>query len=177
MNIYEYTKYPWLVKEKVFIENAVKNRKKILGICLGAQLLADVLGGKVYRNKYKEIGWYRTKLYKDALEKNNYIGLPKEFMAFHWHGDTFSIPSGCSRFAYSEACDNQGFNYNEQAYGLQFHLESTPVSVKKLIMNCGDELIDDKYIQKADFMLSQKGYFPESNKIMRDLLNAIIADR
>ena len=96
MNIYEHKEFPWIVKEKVFIENAIKKKKKVLGICLGAQILADTLGGNVYRNKYKEIGWFNVKLSSDALKQKKSIGLPEEFMAFHWHGDTFSIPSGCT---------------------------------------------------------------------------------
>lgn len=171
MNIYEDKKYPWLVREKKFIEKAIKDNKIVLGICLGAQLIAEALGGLVQKNRYKEIGWFPVSLAQEVISKENSFSLSKEFMAFHWHGDTFSIPKGCTRLAFSDACENQAFEYNRSVLGLQFHLESSIDSVKKLITNCGDELIEGNYIQKPDHILSKDKFFEEILKSMNLLLN------
>ena len=90
MNIYEEREYPWLVEEKQFIEEVIKTGKVVLGICLGAQLIADVLGGKVRQNDYQEIGWFPVTKTSEANNSVFFKSLPDDFMAFHWHGDTFA---------------------------------------------------------------------------------------
>jgi GMP synthase-like glutamine amidotransferase len=111
MNIYEEEKYPWLREEKNFIAEAIAGKKIVLGICLGSQLIADVLGGNVSKNKYKEIGWFPVSLTADAKNSPVFSTLPRKFAAFHWHGDTFKIPPGAVRIAESEGCANQAFEY------------------------------------------------------------------
>ncbi len=175
MNIYEENKYPFLVPEKIFIEKAIAKNKKILGICLGAQLLAGVLGGKVTANKEKEIGWFNVEILEDAKNMKLFKNFPHEFSAFHWHGDTFDIPPGAVHIAGSEACRNQAFVYNERVAGLQFHLESTMENVKRLIKNCGDEIIEKKYIQNSEKMLSSKQNFNKINELMKTLLDNMAA--
>ncbi|MBI4388853.1 MAG: type 1 glutamine amidotransferase, partial [Nitrospinae bacterium] len=120
MNIYEEDRYPWLADEKRFIAQAVERKKVVLGICLGAQLLADVLGGKVVKNAHKEIGWFPVSLTGEGQRSAVTRNLPQRFPAFHWHGDTFHLPTGCERLAESEACANQAFAYQGRAVGLQF---------------------------------------------------------
>lgn len=173
MNIYEVDSYPWLSKEKRFIEKAIADNKIVLGICLGAQLIADVLGARVYRNNYKEIGWYLVSLTGEAKKSPIFRTLPDRFTAFHWHGDTFDLPPGALKVAESEGCANQGFEYNGRVIGLQFHLESSPESIKRLIRHCGDELVDGKYIQKPDEMLLQNDNFQEIKEIMNLTLDNI----
>lgn len=112
MNIYEYEKYPWLREEKVFIEEAISAGKAVLGICLGAQLIADVLKAEVFNNNYKEIGWFPVFIVKQEISETFLLkNVPEEFTAFHWHGDTFSLPEGAKHLFASEACKNQGFIY------------------------------------------------------------------
>ncbi len=137
MNIYDHDKYPWLARENGFIKAAIQGGKIVLGICLGAQLIADVLGGKVRRNSHKEIGWHKVSLTPAASRSKFFKVLPKEFTAFQWHDDTFTIPPGAMRTAWSEACANQTFECNK-AIGLQFHLESSRDSIDHLIENCSD---------------------------------------
>jgi GMP synthase-like glutamine amidotransferase len=173
MNVYEEKRYPWLVEEKKFVRKAIANKKIVLGICLGAQLIADVLGGRVYRNLYKEIGWYPVSLTKEAEKSSIFRVLPNRFIAFHWHGDTFDLPPGAIRTAESEGCVNQAFEYNERVIGLQFHLESSIESINRLIQNCGNEIVEGKYIQKPEEMLSQRNNLQEINKILIMLLNSI----
>jgi GMP synthase-like glutamine amidotransferase len=172
MNIYEESKYPWLAREKRFIRDAIASNKIVLGICLGGQLIADVLGGKVRRNLYKEIGWHPVKLTPEGQKSRIFSVLPNTFMAFHWHGDTFEIPPQALRAAESESCANQAFALGK-AIGLQFHLESSMDSVDHLIENCSNELVDGKYIQSQEEILSHVDRFQETNRLMALFLDTM----
>lgn len=154
MNIYEEEKYPWLVQEKNFIAEAIASKKIVLGVCLGAQLIADILDGKVTKNKYGEIGWFPVTLTREARNSSIFSSFPEKFMAFHWHGDTFKIPPGAKRIAESEGCAAQAFEYG-RAIGLQFHLDYSVESINLMFQNCGNEIVDGKYIQKPDEIVSQ----------------------
>jgi GMP synthase-like glutamine amidotransferase len=174
MNIYEEDLYPWLAREKKFIAEAIENNKIVLGICLGAQLISDVLGGKVYRNGQKEIGWFPVSLTPEAGNSTVFASLPPRFMAFHWHGDTFQLAPGATRIAHSDACAIQAFEANgERVIGLQFHLESSAESIRLLIDNCGDELSPAPYIQRAPEIVSAEHYLGEINDTMSALLDAV----
>ena len=172
MNIYEEEKYPWLRREKNFIAEAIANKKIVLGVCLGSQLIADVLGGRVTRNKYKEIGWFPVTFTREAKSSPIFRTLPNKFLAFHWHGDTFKIPPGATRIAESEVCANQAYDYG-RVIGLQFHLEYSVESINLMIQNCGDEIVDEKYIQKQDEIVSNYNNVPETNLILNLLLDNI----
>ena len=172
MNIYEEDKYPWLASEKRFIRDASASNKIVLGICLGGQLIADVLGGKVRRNLYKEIGWHPVKLTPEGQKSRIFGVLPNTFMAFHWHGDTFEIPPQALRAAESESCANQAFMLGKTV-GLQFHLESSMDSIDHLIKNCSDELVDGKYIQSQEEILSHIDRIPEMNRLMALFLDTM----
>lgn len=172
MNIYEEDSYPWLAGEKRFIQEAISGSKIVLGICLGGQLIADVLGGKVRRNLYKEIGWHPVKLTPEGRGSRIFNVLPDSFTAFHWHGDTFEIPPGALRAAESDGCSNQAFVLGK-AVGLQFHLESSMDSIDHLIKNCSDELVDGKYIQSPEEILSRADRFPEINGLMALFLDTM----
>lgn len=174
MNIYEEDKYLWLKKEKEFIKKAIESNKKVLGICLGAQLIADVLGAKVYKNPHKEIGWYPVKFSKDAQNIYLFNNLPEELSVIHWHGDTFNIPKESISIGSSEACKNQGFIYKNKVIGLQFHLETSVESLNNLIENCKDEIIKDKFIQTPEKMLLQKENFVELERNLYNFLDNLI---
>ena len=154
MNIYEEDQYPWLKKEKQFIEQAILQKKKVLGICLGAQLIADLLGGKVYKNSQKEIGWFPI----EVTEEGKKSPLVSSGIVFHWHGDTFHLPQGAVHLARSKACEHQAFIYDGRVLGLQFHMESTPESVRLLTEHCKNELIEGEFIQSETFILKQDHY-------------------
>ena len=174
MNVYEEKKYPWLTREKQLIEQAINGGKIVLGICLGAQLIADVLGSAVYKNRYKEIGWFPILLTPEAKESPVFKALPDErFIAFHWHGDTFDTPPGCIRMAESAGCLNQAFECNGRVIGLQFHLESSMESIRLLLQHCGDELVEGRYIQNAEDMLSHQIHLNKINQVMTVLLDNI----
>jgi GMP synthase-like glutamine amidotransferase len=170
MNIYEQDIYPWLAREKEFIFGAIAEGKIILGICLGAQLMADVLGGKVQRNEHREIGWFQVKLTPEARNSRIFRVLPEKFVAFHWHGDTFEIPPDAVRMAESLACKNQAFELGKSV-GLQFHLESSLDSIDHLIQNCADELTDGPYVQGPKELLAQRDRLPEIRSLMEIFLD------
>lgn len=172
MNIYEEEKYPWLKEEKSFIAEAIASKKIVLGVCLGAQLIADVLGGKVTKNKYREIGWFPVKLTKEAKKSSIFSTLPEKFTAFHWHGDTFKIPHGALKIAESDACSNQAFELG-RAIGLQFHLDYSKESINLMFKNCGNEIVEGKYIQKPDEILAQINNVQETQRLLNVLLDGI----
>lgn len=129
MSVHEHRAHPWLPVEKRFLAEAILARKPILGICLGAQLLADVLGGKVFQNPVKEIGWFPVRVFDRAAP---FAAFPERLTVMHWHGDTFTIPEGARRVAESDACGNQAFVHGDRVVGLQFHIEMEKVGIEDL---------------------------------------------
>lgn len=176
MNIYEETKYSWFVEEKRFIERAIATHKRVLGICLGAQLVADVLGAKVYANADKEIGWFPIEMTEHAHRSNLFTAFPARLDVFHWHGDTFEIPEGAMHVAHSAGCANQAFMYDERVVGLQFHMETTPVSAQQIITHCANEIVEGSFIQTPQVMLGDLHRFDVINQIMWGLLDRFAAD-
>jgi len=144
----------------------------VLGVCLGAQLVADVLGGRVTRNPQKEIGWFPVQLTDEARASPLLGGFPQQFLPFHWHGDTFSIPPGAVRIASSAACANQAFQFDDRVIGLQFHLDYSAESIETMIGNCGDELMDAPGVQRAADMLSGPERVAEIRRLLHALLDA-----
>jgi len=123
MNVHETTKYPHLLTEMNSIERAIKRKMPVLGICLGAQLIAATLGAKVKANARKEIGWFDVALTPGGQSDPLFGHFKKSESIFQWHGDTFSLPEGAVHLASSEMCQNQAFRYKNNVYGLQFHME------------------------------------------------------
>lgn len=173
MGVYDTVEHTWLIKEKYFIEAAFKAEKRILGICLGAQLMADVLGANVFKNEHKEIGWHQVDRITAADNTKWSEIIQDRFFAFHWHGDTFDLPTGALHIAQSEACRHQAFFYPPAAIGLQFHLESTQDSIRNLIQHCGHELIPSPYIQTETEILNQNELIKPSNDCMRSILESV----
>jgi len=176
MNIYDYAAYPWLSAEKVFIKEAIAAGKIVLGICLGAQLIANVLGAKIYPNQHREIGWFTIQRSPELEQTILSNVIPKQAMVFHWHGDTFDIPNGAKALAESAACKNQGFILDDRVVGFQFHLETTEQSAKAIIENCRNELDASEYVQSEIEMLSKPQRFIDINQIMLSVLNALEAN-
>ena len=117
---------PFIRQEIAIIQAALAAGQPVLGICLGAQLLARALGARVYRNPVKEIGWAPVYWTESALDDPLLNGLPSPQPVFHWHGETFDLPPGAQHLAWSDACRNQAFRAGPHSYGLQFHLEVSP---------------------------------------------------
>ncbi|AIQ60824.1 type 1 glutamine amidotransferase [Paenibacillus borealis] len=173
MGVYDEALIPWLKAEKAFINAAIRSRKLTLGICLGAQLIAEQIGGEVYTNKWNEIGWFPVRLIGDAAASTFFKAFPEQFVPFHWHGDTFSLPAGAKRLAFSLGCANQCFEYEDYVAGLQFHLEVNDLSIRKIIDNCGEHIEPDEYVQSQSEMVDQLEKVAASNELMFTLLDAM----
>lgn len=126
MNVYETDRYPFLEMEERLIGEAIDRGVPVLGICLGAQLIAKTLGAHVTKNREKEIGWYPLRIREEAKGDRLFRYFNREETVFQWHGDTFQIPKGGVHLAESPLCENQAFRYKSNVYGLQFHIEVTP---------------------------------------------------
>lgn len=150
MSVHDEVGYPWLAQEKLFIREAIRLGRTVLGICLGAQLIAGVLGGQVRKNTHKEIGWFPVSLTDAGRNSTPFSVLPPSFTAFHWHGETFEIPPGALHAASSEACANQAFAYGQHVTGLQFHLECTDESIEAMLENGGNEIRPAAFVQTTE---------------------------
>lgn len=165
--------FPWLSEEKKFIKDTIDAGKVVIGVCLGAQLIAASLGGRVYRNKHKEIGWFDLTPTKEAKDTVLADCFEKKLEVFHWHGDTFDLPKGATLLASSEATKNQGYIIDNRVVGFQFHLETSYNSAKDLIENFSNELTGDIYIQNAEQMLGNLSKFENINKVMAKILDKL----
>lgn len=171
MSVYEEDKYPWLKEEKKFIKKAILLNKNVLGICLGSQLIAEVLGAKVYKNKDKEIGWFEIQLTNQGKQSEFFENFPGKMKVFHWHGDTFDLPKNAVHVASSMACKNQAFTYGDNVVALQFHIEATKKLITELIENCREELVDAPFIQEEAYLLKNSAHLDEMNEKMFDILD------
>jgi len=151
MSVHETDEYPWLAAEKALIRTAIDADKIVVGICLGAQLVAEALGGRVYEADTSEIRWFPVEATAEAAGSLLFADLGETYEVFHWHGDTFDLPDGATRMARTDACANQVFVYGDRVVGLQFHLESSPETVDEIIANSGN-LPDGPFVQDAETM-------------------------
>ena len=169
MSVNDEDEYPWLFQEKKFIRNAIDSGKRVLGICLGAQLIANAMGTKVYKNSVKEIGWFPVR--DTSLKSASVFIFPPSTQVFHWHGETFDLPPGATLLASSVGCVNQAFQIGTSVIGLQFHLEATPQSAKEIVSNCRDEIISSHYVHTEEEILSvKKESYNTTNQLMSDVL-------
>ncbi len=176
MNIYEEESYPWLRHEKQFIKGAIDSGKTVLGICLGAQLIADVLGGKVTRNPEPEIGWMTVNFNGEAFKSPLFKNFPEIPYVFQWHGDTFSsIDKDSVCIASSKACSHQAFLHGDRVVGFQFHMESTEDSIVSLIGNCREEMTGGACVQTEEQILAGMGFLKVANALMDDFLDRLEA--
>jgi len=161
----------WLKAEKQFIREAIQQEKMLLGICLGSQLIARVLGASISKNQDREIGWFPITATPNAMV----LGLPQQFQAFHWHGDTFTLPEGATPIGRSEGCEQQGFIYQDRVVGLQFHLETTPDAARELIDACEHEAKEGgPHIQPVEAMLLDLELFAEANQRMEQIMSYML---
>ena len=154
MGVGDESVHPWLAPEKALIGRAIAAAKTVLGVCLGAQLIAEALGARVYPNPEKEIGWMPVELTESGRASPLTGFLPASLDVFHWHGDTFDLPPGAVRLVRSGPCANQAFVHGGRVLGLQFHLESTPASVADILAHCAQDIVPAPYVQTAERMLA-----------------------
>ena len=170
MSVNDESDFPWLVPEKQFIRDVIDSGKAVLGICLGAQLIASAMGANVYKNSTKEIGWFPV--YGIQSEGSAGFRFPRSMDVFHWHGETFDLPPGAVHLARSEGCENQAFQIGKSVMGLQFHLETTPESAREIVQNCRNELLRSKYVQTESEILSVA---PEKYQAINRLMDNVLS--
>ena len=168
MNIYQYRDWPWLKPERQFIRAALDQGKPVVGICLGAQLIADALGSRVVQNPVHEVGWLPVTWTEEA--RAMYPGLTESAVVLHWHGDTFELPKDATRLALSEGCPQQGYVIPHKCLGLQFHMEVDPDLVKQFVEGQG-EWPSGPYVQTPKTILSEATVHCDRN---RALLHGIL---
>ncbi len=140
MSVYDHGRLPHLAQEMRLIESALALQRPVLGVCLGSQLLAHVLGARVYPGQAKEIGWHDVTLSQMAKQDATWAAAPDRFVGFHWHGDVFDLPSGTAPLASSELTACQAFRFGLSAYGVLFHMEVTPSQIDELAAAFPEEL-------------------------------------
>ncbi len=147
MNIYQYQEHPWLKIEKQYIKQALQAGKTIIGVCLGAQLIADVLGAPTTQNKNREIGWFPVTFTPQLRQLPQFKHFPEKMEVFHWHGDTFQMPADAIPFGSSQATANQGFVYNSRVFGFQFHMEYSVEAIEMMLTHCAAEMTPGPHVQ------------------------------
>ncbi len=177
MNVDEVDRYPFLLREVQLIEKVLSEKKPVLGICLGAQLIAKALGQKVYPNKVKEVGWHPIQLTSEAAADPLFKNFPKEMNVLHWHGDTFDLPTNAVHLAKTKSCANQAFRWGENTYALQFHFEVTPAMLNNWCRaSCEQSFIQSAGENSNRIMDSTPAAFaslePISNGFFRSYLKA-----
>lgn len=200
MGVDDHDQYPWLMAEKSAIREAINNGKTVIGICLGAQLIASVLGARVTSGFRKEIGWFDVKLTPEGQKHPLFLDFPASMKVFQWHDDAFDIPEGAVHLAVSEACNNQAFIWGSNVLGLQFHFEMTRDGLDKMLEDEEEEIDtsdndqddvyvadpspsdlmaegsppDRGYVQNKTRILTESGLIDETNTKMFQLLDRLL---
>jgi len=167
MNVYDEDAYPFLRDETLFLQKAISSEVPVMGICLGAQMIAKAAGARVIRSPQKEVGWRKVVLTAEGRLDSLFQGLPAVLDVLQWHEDMFEVPEGGELLASSEACPHQAFRYRS-AVGLQFHVEVT------------EEILSDWFEDSAQhdevvtgFRLLEKELAGHSLRMYRNFLSLI----
>jgi GMP synthase-like glutamine amidotransferase len=172
MSAWDEEAHPWLEGEKRLIEAVIDAGRPVLGICLGAQLLADVLGARIYRGSHREIGWFEVRATRDAAADPVGGCLPDAFETFLWHGDSFDLPDGAVHLAGSAAFAHQAFRWR-RVLALQFHLEVRPDWVQRIAGRDAAQLLPMQHVQPVEQILARpESLYRANNAVMDRVLDA-----
>ena len=176
MSVHDEENFPWLRDEKAFIREVLRAGKITLAICLGAQLLAEALGGEVRPNPEPEIGFWTVRFSSKSLEHPLLRGWPEKAALLHWHLDTFTVPPGAMRVGMSAGCATQGFVWGDGVIGLQFHPEMTVPMVEKLMEFEGHEHAEEQeFVQTAEQIRGKLKSVWKGRKLLEALLANLVA--
>lgn len=171
-NIYQDRDFPFLKAERAYVEEAALAGKVMLGVCLGAQLIADALGGRVTQNPVREIGWFPIQVEnRDHL----FAGFPQECTVFHWHGDTYSLPPGAVQMARSAACENQAFAFGDRIVGLQFHVELSATAAAAFTIGAEHALQLEEWVQSPEVIRAAQPDLSATDRGLEMLLDGLAA--
>jgi len=173
MGINDEEEYNWLVDEKRYICNYLASGKPVIGICLGSQLIADVLGGDVYPARQMEIGWFPVSKTKEGSDSELIKDWAKTETVLHWHGDTYDLPDGATNLMTSEVCENQMFVYRKNVVGIQYHLEMTRDGIEENLDNTRDGLGKCPTVQTEEEIRSEISRAGELHNNLKNLLNQL----
>jgi GMP synthase-like glutamine amidotransferase len=175
MSVNDEANFPWLKLEKQTIREAVARDIRVLGVCLGAQLIANALKSRVYPNPVKEIGWFPI---QGVHEGEDTFRFPSQCTVLHWHAETFDLPGGAVKLARSLGCENQAFQLKRHVIGLQFHLEMTTDGARSIVESCRNELVPGSYIQSAREILETPATrYRAINQLMNEVLEYLVDPR
>jgi GMP synthase-like glutamine amidotransferase len=180
MSVNDEDVYPWLVAEKQWIRHFIALNKPVVGLCLGAQLIACSLGAVVTKNPLTEIGWWPIQKKTTSAPEATTFQFPQTLTALSWHGDTFDLPNRAILLAENGACAHQAFQYGDRVLGFQFHPEITPQNLQLFLSdNSYDEMTIDmtnnKYIQSSDQIASvNKEQFYQANQLLDRALDYVM---
>jgi len=176
MSVHDEAAFPWLIQEKEFLRAVLRAGKITLAICLGAQLVAQALGGEVRPNPEPEIGFWTVRFSAKALTHPLLRGWPDKATVLHWHLDTFTVPPGALRVGMSAGCAAQGFVWCDGIIGLQFHPEMTEAMVEQLIDFEGHEAAEEQeFVQTAEQIRSKLKSVWKGRKLVETLLENMVA--
>jgi GMP synthase-like glutamine amidotransferase len=176
MSVHDEENLPWLRAEKAFIQEVLRVGKVTLAICLGAQLVAQALGGEVRPNPEPEIGFWTVRFSGKSLEHPLLRGWPEKAAVLHWHMDTFTVPPGAMRVGMSAGCATQGFVWGDGIIGLQFHPEMTVPMVEKLMEFEGHETAgEQEFVQTAAQIRAKMKSVWKGRKLLESLLANLVA--
>lgn len=172
MSVNDEAELPWLIEEKAFLRQAIETGVSVLGICLGAQLIASALGARVQPNAVAEIGWFPV-WRAESVDEGCFV-FPDRIELLHWHGETFALPEGASLLASSEACRHQAFQVGRRVIGLQCHPEMTPRIVADLLDEYASEVRPGRWVQTPEQLAAEPRRYVPGNVLMARLLDYLL---
>lgn len=172
MSVNDEETHPWLLAEKAFLREAIDRGIAVLGICLGAQLIASACGAKVYPARQREIGWYPIEV---VISGPDAFPFPDKAKLLHWHGETFDLPTGAVHLARSAACEHQAFQIGRRVLGLQFHPEVTPESLATMLEHNREDLVPGEFVQsEAEILSAGEEDFARLGEVTGRLLDGMV---
>ena len=174
MSVADEEQYPFLRWEKTIIRAAIDEAVPLLGVCLGAQLIATALGAPVCHGPVKEIGWYPISITPHGQVDSSLGYLSETATVFQWHGDGFDLPAGAVRLASSAYYENQAFRIGRNIYGLQFHLEVTSRMIERWIDERSKEVAQLPYIHLEKIASDTENYMPTLHYYAEKFLSEFI---